>query len=744
MEDDATTHAETPRAANRKAGAVDPPSRYRLMEVIGEGGMGRVYRAHDTTLGRDVAIKIIETELPAGPDKTQQRERFVREARAAARLVHPNIVAVHDVDPEAGWLVMDLVEGKSLRELAGTGPLPAPLVRTIAAQVLSALAAAHASGVIHRDIKPSNIIIGAGDKITLVDFGVARLMDVELTKTGDSLGTPAYMAPEQIRGGTVDARTDLYALGATLYELVTGTRMIAFESPGAEAMAQIDKACRGDRGLAQVIVRCLQGDPLARFDSAQQATIALSRRQRPKVSRAALAAVAVFALGGGGFAAWRTYRAPGDPRYAQAFTLAQRGEHDRAGELLAAYLVDHPGDADALAMKFLADWWSGGVVTDQSKRAIDAHLDPSQRAMVLGIDLITQRRETEAIAYLESAEREHPAGVETLYALGEAQWHGQELEQGAATLERAFLLDPRWEMALHHVVEFRLSRGEATRLVPIADKLRAVDPETAAALDCKILVGQRKYAEAASSALAAMTALPPSPEIDICLAQAQALAGDLDAGMATAKKAFELWPIDLREWGGFAQYAEFFLYRGQLAEYLALVRGKPSRQSVIAQALWKPQPELHETAPSGPGMRMPPLGAAVFVLVGWTQDRDEIAVYGDYPEPEVKAFGIGLWAEKRGDLVKAIASYRRALEVPQKGDMRMLVAHALARTLRASGDDKGAAAACEEVVSPREYQTYRAVLLPDCLVWTGQPKRLLAAWTGSFELPAVAAARAAH
>ena len=105
-------------------GTTQLPKRYRVGEVIGEGGMGRVYRAHDTTLGRDVAIKVIERELP-GPDSTQQRERFVREARAAARLAHPNIVAVHDVDPEAGWLVMELVEGESLREVATRGPLAA-------------------------------------------------------------------------------------------------------------------------------------------------------------------------------------------------------------------------------------------------------------------------------------------------------------------------------------------------------------------------------------------------------------------------------------------------------------------------------------------------------------------------------------------------------------------------------------------------------------------------------------------
>ena len=156
-----------------------------------------------------------------------------------------------------------------------------------------------------------------------------------------------------------------------------------------------------------------------------------------------IGALAALAVAGGGIAWWRTHRESPDPRYAQAFTLAQRGEHDKAGELLTAYLVDHPGDPDALAMKFLADWWSGGVVTEAQKRAVESKLDASQRAMVRGIELITERRETEAIAYLENAAREQPSGVETLYALGEAQWHGQHLEEGATTLERAFLLDPR-------------------------------------------------------------------------------------------------------------------------------------------------------------------------------------------------------------------------------------------------------------------------------------------------------------
>src|SRR6185503_20065470 len=140
------------------------------------------------------------------------------------------------------------------------GPLEPALVRKVAEQVLAALDAAHAAGIIHRDVKPSNIVLQPSGSVKLVDFGVARLVDMEVTRTGENVGTPAYMAPEQIRGGAIDGRTDLYALGATLYELVTGARMIAFESPGPQAIEKIEKACGSDRALAQVISTCLQAE----------------------------------------------------------------------------------------------------------------------------------------------------------------------------------------------------------------------------------------------------------------------------------------------------------------------------------------------------------------------------------------------------------------------------------------------------------------------------------------------------
>jgi tetratricopeptide (TPR) repeat protein len=719
------------------------PSRYQLLEVIGLGGMGRVYRAHDVTLGRDVAIKVLDHPPK---DSTQQRERFVREAQATARLVHPNIVAVHDVDGDAGWLVMALIDGKTLREL----PLPSPpdRVRSIALQVIDALIAAHGAGVVHRDIKPSNIMLDSMGHATLVDFGVARLLDGELTKTGESLGTPAYMAPEQMRGGTVDARSDLYGLGATLYELVTGEKMIAFESPNAKTLAKVRAACGDDDRLAMLIRRCLQADPADRPQTAKAARAALTDRARLGV-KWLLAALVVAAIAAAiAFVTMRT--TPVDPRLEEAFRTSQRGEHESAARVLEAYLAEHPDDADALTLRFLVTWWEGGVVEEAGKRASAARLSGAQRALVHGVGLIASRRETEAAGFLAGADKEHPDQVEIVFALGEAQWHARQYEEGVATLERAFQIDARWQMALHHVVEYRLSRGEAAKLEPIAQRLHAIDPSAADALACSIAIGKRDYAGAITLARHAL-ARHATADLHICLSQALAILGDLFGGAVAANQAFELWPVDIREWGGLAHRAEYLLYRGKLDEYVSLLGQKPSRQRAIALSLWRPDPAAlgspaaFEVTPVGPGMRMPPLGAATFTLIGWAQDRDEVAAYAEYPETEVRELGKGLWAEKRGDPVAAIAHYRRALAAPQKGDIRMLISHALARTLHAQGDVAGATAACREVLEPTLYQAYRAVLLPDCVVWSGDEtrrKQLVEAWAeATFEHPAVKAAR---
>jgi WD40 repeat protein len=201
--------------------------RYVIRAAIGQGGMGRVWRAHDRTLDREVALK--EVLLPLGMAalaKSQLAERMLREARLGARLRHPAIVRVHDVltADEHPWIVMELVEGRSLEDLIeAEGPLAPARVAAFGLSLLGALRAAHRSGVIHRDVKPANVIVEDDDAVVLTDFGIAYEMDqVSLTATGIMIGSPQFMAPERVRGESPGPASDLFSLGATLYAAVEG------------------------------------------------------------------------------------------------------------------------------------------------------------------------------------------------------------------------------------------------------------------------------------------------------------------------------------------------------------------------------------------------------------------------------------------------------------------------------------------------------------------------------------------
>ncbi len=200
--------------------------RYRLIEPIGRGAMGAVYRAHDPQLERDVAVKIIASELASGHgDAEETGARFTREARVAARLQHPNIVAVFDAGEQDGalFLVMELVEGDSLGACMARGDFPTPTrALEIVAQAADALAAAHAAGIIHRDIKPGNLLLPRGGRVKVSDFGIAKAVgeSTELTRTGTLVGSPAYMAPEQVQNLPLDGRSDLFSLGVVLFEML--------------------------------------------------------------------------------------------------------------------------------------------------------------------------------------------------------------------------------------------------------------------------------------------------------------------------------------------------------------------------------------------------------------------------------------------------------------------------------------------------------------------------------------------
>ncbi|MBV9513707.1 MAG: serine/threonine protein kinase [Mycobacteriaceae bacterium] len=197
--------------------------RYRLLSVIGEGGMGKVYKAHDTVIGRDVAIKVLATELGAEPG---YRERFRREAHTAARLTEPHIIPIHDTGEIDGrlYLVMPVIDGIDVSGLlARDGPMSPQRAVAVVEQLAAALNAAHRAGLVHRDIKPSNALVTGLDFVYLIDFGIAHdAAATKLTSTGMMVGTLAYMAPERFTTGTADARADIYALACVLYECLTG------------------------------------------------------------------------------------------------------------------------------------------------------------------------------------------------------------------------------------------------------------------------------------------------------------------------------------------------------------------------------------------------------------------------------------------------------------------------------------------------------------------------------------------
>jgi predicted ATPase len=258
---------------------------YEIVDLLGSGGMGRVYRATDTRLGRSVALKVLSPEASADPE---QRHRFSNEARAASALSHPNIVSIYDVafHEPVGFIVMELVEGPTLRELLVSGPLPGRSLLGLAGQVADGLARAHEAGMVHRDLKPENVMLTRDGVIKILDFGLAKLAPVpntgsqlitwtQGTQPGTLLGTVSYMSPEQATGRPLDFRSDQFSFGAILYEMATGRRAFQRESP-VETLTAIIRDEPEPIGrqapdlpapLQWIIERCLAKQPEGRYAS---------------------------------------------------------------------------------------------------------------------------------------------------------------------------------------------------------------------------------------------------------------------------------------------------------------------------------------------------------------------------------------------------------------------------------------------------------------------------------------------
>jgi len=216
--------------------------KYRIDGVLGHGAMGTVYKGYDASIDRAVAIKTVHPHLLTGTHGEELRQRFAREARAAARCSHPNIVSIFELgdDGETPFIVMELIDGRELSEhLAGPARLAIEQAVETLLQVLGALQFAHASGVVHRDIKPANIILLADGRVKVADFGVAHIVAHQMTQPGFVIGTPGYMAPEQLASGPCDARSDLYSVGVVLCELLTGRRPPPVMAPATDRGAPI-------------------------------------------------------------------------------------------------------------------------------------------------------------------------------------------------------------------------------------------------------------------------------------------------------------------------------------------------------------------------------------------------------------------------------------------------------------------------------------------------------------------------
>jgi serine/threonine-protein kinase len=289
-------------------------NQYRITASIGAGGMGEVFRARDTRLNRDVAIKVLPKEFASDADRLR---RFEQEAKTLAALNHPNILTIHDAGVHEGspYLVSELLRGQTLREVLGsaaTTALPVRKATDYALQIAQGLAAAHGKGVVHRDLKPENVFVTQDGRVKILDFGLAKLREdpkseirnpkspadaeastavVDTTERGMVLGTPAYMAPEQVRGEPADHRADIFAFGCVLYEMLSGTRAFRRDTPVESMNAVLNDTPpelsttqpNTPPALARIVERCLEKQPDNRFQSAKDLAFALAEISSPRL-----------------------------------------------------------------------------------------------------------------------------------------------------------------------------------------------------------------------------------------------------------------------------------------------------------------------------------------------------------------------------------------------------------------------------------------------------------------------------
>jgi tetratricopeptide (TPR) repeat protein len=674
--------------------------------------------------------------------------------------------------------------------------------------------------LVHRDLSPRNVLIGCRGEVKVMDFGIAKTdLARSRTVTGVVRGTFGYMSPEQARGERVDERSDVFAAAVLLWELTLGRRLFdgadevatldrvregriprprdvdpaypedleevlcaALEpererrTPSAAAFgAELSKFLdrRGASPRTEDVRALLEqlfgpaepdetadGGPATAFTRRDIPTTPAPRavRRRAAVVGAALAGAVVAVVVAALLLRGERTSGAADVPLDRIWSAIHDREFERARLGVSRLLVQRPADPDAHVLSVLAHWW---LTSPQLWHAIEqakaAPLSEPQRALVEGLQLVDRGRNQEAIQFLRGVIERFPDSAAVQYALGEALWHGGLEERAAPHLVRAFELDPRWRPGLQHFVDLHLLRADAAALEPVVRRLREVDPAGAAALEIATHLAEGRTAEALAMARRATEDQPDASLLWQRRAEVEAVSGDFEAGARAARRAFELWPVDDRDAGGFAHWTEFFLYRGDLDGYRKAVGGRGTRASMLLTALWLDRDEIGAPAPiplrdlpdDASRSQMPPpvLWAAVSVLGAHQRGEDARDYYTWHPAPEVAAYGDALAAERADDWAGAAGHHRRARELTYDPAMRLLAGYHLARALRRTGDHAGAAEACAEVLAPRAYRPIRAVLWPDCVAWTAEiaapeeaaalRRRLTQAWIGGYPHPAV-------
>lgn len=518
--------------------------RYVVLDQLGEGAMGEVYRAWDNALDRVVALKLL---LPMRAESVTARKRFQREARLSARINHPCVAHIYDVGTyeDSPFIAMEFVPGKQLRSELDA-PMPTSRIILLARQILEGLCEAHRQGVVHRDLKPENIMISGRDQVKLLDFGLAKpIFDdarelTDLSHTGLT-GTPRYMSPEQIQGGTIDARTDVYALGTVLYEMVTASPAQSGKTLGEMLMAVVHKPVpklteeMAPTPLARIIERATQKNPEERFadaDSMREAVAALEHQPeappRQKTVRPPAGRVEVYTRRG------RDALIGGSSSSSLAIEMLEQ-----AIEMDPDYALAHAVYAEACAALFNTGAADAGWL-DRAQSALERaeQLDPTlpdlrvARARIVWTKTFNFPAET-ALRELRLALRAEPDHVGALRLWATITGHVGLIEQARTAMERRLATDPKDELMRSLRASMFIMEGQAGRAIEVMAQAIRLDPKHEDALFWwgygHALAAAGQVEEAKRAALGTLERHPEDPMIHALTALVAALEGDTNA-----------------------------------------------------------------------------------------------------------------------------------------------------------------------------------------------------------------------